>query len=138
MVKQIQDRNVLKLIGIAVKYILFVLMILTWAFPVLWVILTSFKARTDIFTLPPKIFFNPTVEHYIEAFDNMPLEKQKQMGKQTGYLEMWKDYQIGKIISNQKLSSYRDSHDLNGAIQYLADDYLFSGSSGLAGRVRSN
>jgi len=68
MVKQIQDRHVLKLIGIAVKYILFVLMILTWAFPVLWVILTSFKARTDIFTLPPKIFFNPTVEHYIEAF----------------------------------------------------------------------
>ncbi|MDH4009148.1 MAG: carbohydrate ABC transporter permease, partial [Desulfobacterales bacterium] len=49
-------------------YILFVLMILTWAFPVLWVILTSFKTRTDIFTLPPKIFFNPTVEHYIEAF----------------------------------------------------------------------
>jgi ABC-type glycerol-3-phosphate transport system permease component len=68
MVKQIKDRNILKLIGITVKYILFVLMILTWAFPVLWVILTSFKARTDIFTLPPKIFFNPTVEHYSEAF----------------------------------------------------------------------
>lgn len=68
MVTQIQDRNVLKLIGIAVKYILFVLMILTWAFPVLWVILTSFKPRTDIFTLPPTIFFNPTVEHYSEAF----------------------------------------------------------------------
>ena len=68
MVKQIQDRNALKLIGIAIKYTVFVLMILTWAFPVLWVILTSFKVRTDIFTLPPKIFFNPTVEHYIEAF----------------------------------------------------------------------
>lgn len=68
MIKQIQDRNALKLIGVAVKYILFVLMILTWVFPVLWIILTSFKVRTDIFTLPPKIFFNPTVEHYIEAF----------------------------------------------------------------------
>lgn len=68
MIKQIQDRNALKLIGIAVKYSLFVLMILTWVFPVLWIILTSFKVRTDIFTLPPKIFFNPTVEHYIEAF----------------------------------------------------------------------
>jgi len=68
MAKQIHDRNALKLIGIAVKSILFVMMILTWAFPVLWVILTSFKARTDIFTVPPKIFFNPTVEHYIEAF----------------------------------------------------------------------
>ena len=68
MIKEIQDHNALKLIGIAVKYILFGLMILTWVFPVLWIILTSFKARTDIFTLPPKIFFNPTVEHYIEAF----------------------------------------------------------------------
>ena len=68
MMKQIQNRNTLKLIGIGVKYTVFILMILTWAFPVLWVILTSFKVRTDIFTLPPKLFFNPTVEHYIEAF----------------------------------------------------------------------
>jgi len=52
----------------AVKYALFVLMVLIWAFPVIWVILTSIKSRTDIFTLPPKIFFNPTFEHYIEAF----------------------------------------------------------------------
>ena len=66
--KRTLNRNTLKLIGIAVKYTVFILMILTWAFPVLWVILTSFKVRTDIFTLPPKIFFNPTVEHYIEAF----------------------------------------------------------------------
>jgi len=42
----------------AVKYALFVLMVLIWAFPVIWVILTSIKSRTDIFTLPPKIFFN--------------------------------------------------------------------------------
>lgn len=55
-------------IGAAIKYSLFFLMILTWAFPVIWVILTSFKLRTDIFSLPPKIFFTPTVEHYIEAF----------------------------------------------------------------------
>ena len=52
----------------AVKYVLFLVMIFIWAFPVIWVILTSFKSRTDIFTLPPKIFFNPTFEHYIEAF----------------------------------------------------------------------
>jgi ABC-type glycerol-3-phosphate transport system permease component len=51
-----------------VKTALFLTMILIWAFPVIWVIMTSFKARTDIFTLPPKIFFSPTVEHYIEAF----------------------------------------------------------------------
>lgn len=68
MVAPNKKRNALKLIGLGVKYVLFVLMILSWAFPVIWVILTSFKDRTDIFTLPPKIFFNPTIEHYIEAF----------------------------------------------------------------------
>ena len=68
MNKQNQKHQAVKWIGTAVKYILFALMILIWAFPVIWVIITSFKARTDIFTLPPKIFFNPTVEHYIEAF----------------------------------------------------------------------
>jgi ABC-type glycerol-3-phosphate transport system permease component len=68
MIKQAQNRNALQFFGIVVKYTLFVMMILTWAFPVVWVIITSFKRRIDIFTLPPKIFFNPTVEHYIEAF----------------------------------------------------------------------
>jgi ABC-type glycerol-3-phosphate transport system permease component len=65
---QHQKSGVLKWIGAAVKYLLFALMILTWAFPVIWVILTSFKQRTEIFTLPPRIFFSPTAEHYIEAF----------------------------------------------------------------------
>ena len=68
MTKQRQQHEALKWIGIGVKYVLFALMILIWAFPVIWVIITSLKVRTDIFTLPPKIFFNPTVEHYIEAF----------------------------------------------------------------------
>lgn len=64
------DKNtvLLKGLGSAVKFILFVSMILIWVFPVIWVILTSFKSRTDIFTLPPKIFFSPIFEHYIEAF----------------------------------------------------------------------
>jgi ABC-type glycerol-3-phosphate transport system permease component len=68
MNKQSQKYEAVKWIGAAVKYVLFALMILTWAFPVIWVVITSFKDRIDIFTLPPKIFFNPTVEHYIEAF----------------------------------------------------------------------
>ena len=46
---------------------LYGLMILVWAFPVIWVILTSLKSRAEIFTLPPTIFFHPTIVHYIEA-----------------------------------------------------------------------
>jgi ABC-type glycerol-3-phosphate transport system permease component len=63
-----QKREIVKWLGAAVKYLLFILMIIIWVFPVIWVIFTSFKQRTDIFTIPPKIFFNPTIEHYIEAF----------------------------------------------------------------------
>jgi len=48
-------------------YSLLVLMILVWAFPVIWVILTSLKSRTEIFTIPPTIFFVPTLEHFVDA-----------------------------------------------------------------------
>lgn len=48
-------------------YGLFILMILIWAFPVIWVILTSLKSRTEIFTIPPTIFFSPTWVHYLDA-----------------------------------------------------------------------
>ena len=57
----------LKELRSAMVFSLYVLMILVWAFPVIWVILTSLKSRTEIFTLPPTIFFKPTLEHYIEA-----------------------------------------------------------------------
>ncbi len=48
-------------------YSLLLLAILIWAFPVLWIILTSLKPRTEIFTVPPTILFSPTLEHYVEA-----------------------------------------------------------------------
>ncbi|CAH1690887.1 Carbohydrate ABC transporter membrane protein 2, CUT1 family [Hyphomicrobiales bacterium] len=34
-------------------------------FPVFWMLLTSFKNQRDIFTMPPTLFFTPTLEHYI-------------------------------------------------------------------------
>jgi multiple sugar transport system permease protein len=48
-------------------YALFIVMILIWAFPVIWVILTSLKSRTEIFTIPPTIFFRPTWVHYLDV-----------------------------------------------------------------------
>jgi multiple sugar transport system permease protein len=52
---------------------LYGLMILVWAFPVIWVILTSLKDRADIFTLPPTIFFHPTTGHYLEALSDQDI-----------------------------------------------------------------
>lgn len=60
-------RLILRGLRSGMVFSLYVLMILVWAFPVIWVILTSLKSRAEIFTLPPTIFFHPTAVHYIEA-----------------------------------------------------------------------
>ena len=36
--------------------------------PVLWIILTAFKTRTDALAVPPKIFFTPTLENFTSVF----------------------------------------------------------------------
>jgi len=37
-------------------------------FPVLWIILTAFKTRTDALAIPPKLFFTPTFDNFISVF----------------------------------------------------------------------
>lgn len=36
-----------------------------YAFPTIWLILTSFKSRIDIFSIPPKFLFKPSFESYL-------------------------------------------------------------------------
>ncbi|MDG1679746.1 MAG: carbohydrate ABC transporter permease [Tateyamaria sp.] len=36
--------------------------------PVLWIILTSFKTRTDALAVPPKLFFTPTLDNFTSVF----------------------------------------------------------------------
>ncbi|MBN2123258.1 MAG: carbohydrate ABC transporter permease [Deltaproteobacteria bacterium] len=67
MVENPKKSGPLKALRSALIYSLFILMILIWAFPVIWVILTSLKGRTEIFTIPPTLFFRPTLEHYVTA-----------------------------------------------------------------------
>jgi len=55
--------------GNALTYTLLLGAILIWAFPVLWVVLTSIKPRTDIFTNPPTLVFVPTLDHYEAALN---------------------------------------------------------------------
>ncbi len=57
----------LRALSTGMRYVLLGLVLLVWAFPVIWVIMTSLKGRTEIFTIPPTILFKPTLEHYIEA-----------------------------------------------------------------------
>lgn len=42
--------------------------ILAYLSPIVWLILTSFKDRVDIFSSAPTLFFTPTLDNYVEAF----------------------------------------------------------------------
>lgn len=38
--------------------------------PVAWIILSSFKSRSDILATPPKLIFSPTLANYVDLFTN--------------------------------------------------------------------
>jgi len=40
------------------------LLLLVWAFPVLWALMTSFKSERDVLAYPPTFFFTPTLDNY--------------------------------------------------------------------------
>jgi multiple sugar transport system permease protein len=48
--------------------ILLLLVVLLVLFPLIWILLTSFKGRFEIASYPPKIFFKPTTENYHTVF----------------------------------------------------------------------
>lgn len=41
---------------------------LIYFFPVLWIILTAFKTRTDALAVPAKLFFTPTLQNFTNVF----------------------------------------------------------------------
>ncbi len=41
---------------------------LIYFFPVLWIIMTAFKTRTDALATPPKFFFTPTLDNFVAVF----------------------------------------------------------------------
>jgi len=49
-------------------YVCLAVVIVAILFPVAWLVLMSFKTRSIIFSLPPPLFFNPTLENYVTTF----------------------------------------------------------------------
>jgi len=43
--------------------------------PFIWIVLMSFKTRLDIFEIPPKLIFTPTIHNYYNAFIKGPFGK---------------------------------------------------------------
>ncbi len=57
---------------LVVKYLILVLFILFSLFPIVWLVVTSFKPESDFFSFPPTFSFQPTLENYRRAIFNSP------------------------------------------------------------------
>lgn len=58
-------RRVTRTLRAIVRTALFGLIIVWSAFPILYIVLSSFKQQKEIFKYPPDLIFTPTVEHYL-------------------------------------------------------------------------
>ncbi|NLJ37503.1 MAG: carbohydrate ABC transporter permease [Candidatus Atribacteria bacterium] len=45
-----------------------VIVIIVALLPVIWLLMTSFKKPVDVYAMPPKIIFSPTLENYVTLF----------------------------------------------------------------------
>lgn len=63
------SKGIIRYFGIIFVILIF-MFILT---PLIWVILTAFKAQYDIFTFPPVWFFRPKLDSFIIAFQERPI-----------------------------------------------------------------
>ncbi len=50
-------------------YCLVIVLVIAVMFPFLWLLIMSFKPRADLFAWPPKLFFTPTIDHYVGLWD---------------------------------------------------------------------
>ncbi|WP_187970812.1 carbohydrate ABC transporter permease [Aquibium microcysteis] len=48
---------------------------LVFLFPVFWMVLSSFKEQRDIFTVPPTLFFTPTLETYVSYMQRADISR---------------------------------------------------------------
>jgi multiple sugar transport system permease protein len=65
------------------------LLCLLYVFPVVWMLATAFKPREEIISVPPKVFFSPTLEGFVALFyqrSTMTKLQQKRMEAQVDQL----------------------------------------------------
>nr|WP_281883423.1 carbohydrate ABC transporter permease [Paenibacillus sp. YYML68] len=54
----------------AVLYVTLLILAALWIFPVLWIVISSFKTNQDLYSFPPRFWPEPfTMEHFTAAFD---------------------------------------------------------------------
>jgi multiple sugar transport system permease protein len=71
------------------RAIIATLLCLLYLFPVVWMLATAFKPREEIISVPPKVFFSPTLEGFVALFyqrSTMTKLQQKRMEAQVDQL----------------------------------------------------
>ena len=71
------------------RAIIATLLCLLYLFPVVWMLATAFKPREEIISVPPKVFFSPTLEGFVALFyqrSTMTKMQQKRMEAQVDQL----------------------------------------------------
>lgn len=64
----------MKRVGLAARWLLFVVVVVVFNFPLLSTVATSLKTTPDISAFPPKLLFTPTVEHYVTVFTSRSVD----------------------------------------------------------------
>ncbi|OGP58624.1 MAG: hypothetical protein A2V65_09425 [Deltaproteobacteria bacterium RBG_13_49_15] len=54
-------------------YLVIIAAVIFFLYPVVYLFMTSFKSRLDIYVMPPKFFFVPTLQAWVDAFTKKPL-----------------------------------------------------------------
>lgn len=62
-------------VGRRVRIAAGILACVVFLFPVFWMVLSSFKEQRDIFTVPPTLFFTPTLETYISYMQRADISR---------------------------------------------------------------
>ena len=71
------------------RAIIATLLCLLYLFPVVWMLATAFKPREEIISVPPKVFFSPTLEGFVALFyqrSTMTKLQQKRLEAQVDQL----------------------------------------------------
>lgn len=55
---------------VALLVLIVALVWLVFLFPLIWLVMMSFKTQLDMFAVPPLFIFQPTLEHYQETFSD--------------------------------------------------------------------
>lgn len=84
--------------------ILAYLALIAWSivtlFPIVWTYLSSFKAPADVFLIPPKFIFPPTLHNYLELFNLAPPTELENAGSSSAAAQQsnFPNYFLNSVI----------------------------------------